>query len=543
MPADPSTSYAQPAPKRAEAAPSMELFDAPPKSTSKHEKSKKPGFFSRMFSSKSRSSIEREDGSIPSAPPEEEEEEVKRHAPSSSSAPTAPKGPKSESHVASSSSAPTKDPKSKASSSASAKPVKSPFTRAQPQDPEFAASRSDLLLLRNVGTPAHARGGVRLMELPPRLMPPHYTMMAGSQAWFLPAELRYPFIIASMGDIIAKFNEWSRTLWFLAGVIAPTTDIRPLLIPAFTLDGDIEISYKAIAKVRVANGSVRPGSSHSASNAANGTWIQIPVEGTLKVRGYHACFSSISSTAISSSETIGDPNGLTTSDGYVPTLAQVPHFKTSVVTDAAARSRNHRAQQEVPSRISSVPAVTINFMNLLELCAITDLMPDRIKANTGFFASLFSSTAPDAFKLEEFPEPLGTLLEHEPAWFSKWMSQCGGGRLANHPAVVAAVQTDIRSRKNVLSHSHSAAPSGSLIDVSHADVTLSAVTFKGFHSITLMPIRVPVYLGLYTCPSAGSERYAFAMSGQTGEVHDNAERPLNPVGKLTKAFFWGAFSK
>lgn len=383
------------------------------------------------------------------------------------------------------------------------------------------------------------------MDLPPKLLPPHYTMLAGCQPQFLPAELRYPFIVGSMNDIMLKFSEWSRTLWFLAGAIAPTTDIRPLQIPAFSLDGDIEISYQAVAKVRVAPGSVqRAGSvSQASSSAANANILSIPLEGTIRVRGYHACFSSISSTAVVSSEVPGDPNGLTTVDGYVPTLAQVAHFKTSVVTDAQARSRTHQLQQQGQSRVSSVSKVTSNFMTLLELCAITDLMPDRIKANPGFFASLFSSTAPDAFKLEDFAEPLGTLLEHDPAWFAKWLSQCGGGRLASHPTVVAAVQAEIRSRKNVLSHVNSAPPSGVLIDVSRADVSLTHVGFKGFHSISLAPIRVPVYLGLYHCPSSGPERYAFAMSGQTGEVHDNAERPLNPVGKLTKAFFWGAFSK
>ena len=546
MPSSPSSSYAQPPPMRSEAPP-MELFDAPPKSQATNAKPEKVGFFKRMFSKKSRSSMKVEEGAIPSAPPEDEEEPLKPASQRSSA-------PAPSSSAEPSSSAPSKDSKNASSSSSSAsnaqksaKPSSSQTHAADRyKDPAFGTSRADFPVLKNIGTPSQARKDVKWIELP-RALTPTSAMLPGCQTEFSPAELRYPFVISSQADISSRFSDWARTLWFLAGNIVPTADVRPLLLPAFSLQADIEVKYTATAQVRVAPGNAKPGAVvRSSPNAHNSTLttISVTVEGVVKVRGYRACFSSISSTNVTG-VSHGEGDGIDSKDGYAPALDHIQYFLASIPKTAGDNTRNRgieHAQSRLP--ISHISKINARGLALLELCDLTDCMPDKMKTYSGFFDWLTSSSAVDTFNLEDMPPPIGTLLEQDPVWFPHWKAQCGGGgKLKSNPAVFSAIQTDVRNRKTILTHQFSNAPSGALVDVSQADVVVNSLEFNGFHSISLIPIRVPAYLGLYYCTTTPHEKFIFSMSGQTGDVHDNVDRPLNPVGKLGRALFGGAFSR
>lgn len=332
----------------------------------------------------------------------------------------------------------------------------------------------------------------------------------------------------------------------------PSDDIRPILAPGFSLDADIEVSYHAIAEVKLA---YKFGSDHNSSRASSSSStapgvpvLKIPIQGSVRVHGYHTSFTSISSTAKDSiRHGVGD--GLDTIDGYMPILSQifyfVPNNSSSQGNSASISAPANMARDgfHPHSKVSTIPKVLWKYLALLELCGVTDRMPDRVKSYAGFFDWLTSSSQVDSFKLNDFPAPLGTILEHDPSWFSKWNEQCCNKKLLQDQTVLNAIRDDVRSRKNILSSQLAKAPAQTLVDVSSAEVEVQSIEFKGFHTISLAPIRVPLYIGTYLCPSVGRETYAYAMSGQTGEVHDNAERPLTGWGNMTKAFFGGSFQR
>lgn len=477
-----------PAPEEAPSAPPMELFDPPPKSAPlPAESQREPGFFKRLFSKRKSSKLSNSSQTPSSS---SSAQKMTSSSASTSTSSSSAQQTSSSSTLDASSSAPlsaaTSSHKEEASSSSNG--LKRSKDEKHKVGAKHAQKASEVVqqVAPHRGTMAQVKASLKFSLMPAAMVPAHFDNVNLPHPLIAHSEIHMPFIISDGNQLSSNFYAWSRTLWFLPGPLRlDMHDFAPKLVPAFVLDADLSVMFKATVTVpKPSHMSTHPkpgsGEASRASSSSQSATIKIPVEGVASIKGYHVVFSSI--------------------------------------------AKSHANYE------------------MLKLCKPTDILPDR-STDKGFFARMFSGPEP-AMKLEEFPEPAGEKVEVDKEWFESWREQCFPS-LSSHPTVSSAIREVVRANKLLHVPDGSITSPAILFDVSNITPDITSVSVISMASLHLIPIRYPVFIGSYTCPAAqdGDKPHYFAISGQTGEVHDNAQRPLTATGRGFRSIFAGAFSK
>jgi hypothetical protein len=161
--------------------------------------------------------------------------------------------------------------------------------------------------------------------------------------------------------------------------------------------------------------------------------------------------------------------------------------------------------------------------DLMKLCVMTDQLP--MGDSPSFMQWILGSRAQPR-EMQEFPIPDGAPLDRDADWYSAWKESVSNQEILKDRNVVQKVEEAIRSGRGL----------------AHSSLSFKSITAVGFHSLSLTPLRIPMYMCTYLHLATASN-YHFIMSGQNGEIHDGAKRPLTGFGSLMKGLFGGAFSK
>lgn len=167
---------------------------------------------------------------------------------------------------------------------------------------------------------------------------------------------------------------------------------------------------------------------------------------------------------------------------------------------------------------------TVPFADLMQLCVMTDQLP--MGDSPSFMQWILGSRA-EPREMQEFPIPDGAPLERDANWYGAWQQSVAPEVILKDRSITKTIEDAIKKSNKVLTHS---------------SISFRSITPVGFHSLSLAPLRIPMYLCNYLHLSS-STTYHFVMSGQNGEIHDGTKRPLTAFGSFMKGVFGGAFSK
>lgn len=199
----------------------------------------------------------------------------------------------------------------------------------------------------------------------------------------------------------------------------------------------------------------------------------------------------------------------------------VQKSKGQLVTEHHDQSAGIR----VENYVAIVCAVTPDtpFSNLMKLCVLSDSLPAGDEPS--FFSWLLGARSRPK-EMQHFPEPEGVTLDRDPNWYSAWYERAN--ELRNDPTCASAVTRYVSN----------------VPGFKNASVSISTIKPVGFSTLTVTPLRIPMYLCAYTHPSR-SQAYHFVMSAQNGEIHDGGDRPVNEIGSVLMKLplLGGLFSK
>jgi len=165
----------------------------------------------------------------------------------------------------------------------------------------------------------------------------------------------------------------------------------------------------------------------------------------------------------------------------------------------------------------------VPFAKLLSLCKMTDELPKKYEPG---FVKWITGESNRQQTMDEFVEPQGAIIDRSPEWYQSWRKYVKNPTNQSEHPFVDHITNAIKSQSGL----------------ENAYVTVNSVTIDGFSTLSLAPLRIPVYFCQYSVPQS-STPYHLIVSGQDGIFHDGGQRPFTGVGGFMKFLFGGAFSK